>query len=254
MLKYQSVDFDFGLNEKVAVITGGAAGIGAAVAEFFVKKGVKVVLFDLSSSVEAVADQLGGDTLGIKVDITDKSNVEAALDQVMKHFGRIDILINSAGIALLDKALDVTQKDWDKTIAVNLTASFFVAQAAAARMKPQGEGCVVNIASQAGMIALDKHVAYAASKGGIIAMTKVLAYEWAEFGVRVNSVSPTVVLTELGRNVWEGPHGEAMKKSIPAGRFAETDEIAGCIAFLCSAAAGMVTGENLVVDGGYTIK
>jgi NAD(P)-dependent dehydrogenase (short-subunit alcohol dehydrogenase family) len=115
-------------------------------------------------------------------------------------------------------------------------------------------GSIVNLASQAGSIALDKHVAYCASKGGIIAMTKVLALEWGKYGIRVNCVSPTVVLTELGHKAWDGPIGDALKKEIPAGRFAEPDEISGVIAFLCSNTASMITGHDLLIDGGFTIK
>ena len=115
-------------------------------------------------------------------------------------------------------------------------------------------GSIVNIASQAGVIALDKHVAYCAAKGGIIAMTKVMALEWGKYGIRVNAVAPTVVLTELGHKAWDGPAGDAFKKEMPSERFAEPDEVAGVIAFLCSNAAGMITGHNLLIDGGYTIK
>jgi len=104
------------------------------------------------------------------------------------------------------------------------------------------------------VIALDKHVAYCASKGGIISMTQVLALEWGKHNIRVNCVSPTVVLTELGHKAWDGPVGDAFKKEIPAGRFAEPDEVAGVIAFLCSDTAAMITGHNLLIDGGYTIK
>ena len=115
-------------------------------------------------------------------------------------------------------------------------------------------GCIVNMASQAGVIALDKHVAYCAAKGGIIAMTKVMAKEWGIYGIRVNSVSPTVVLTALGHKAWDGPVGDAFKETIPAKRFAEPEEIASVIAFLCSKGAGMITGHNLLVDGGFTIQ
>ena len=110
------------------------------------------------------------------------------------------------------------------------------------------------MASQAGVIALDRHVAYCASKGAIIAMTKVLAMEWGKYGIRVNAVSPTVVLTELGHKAWDGPVGDQFKKQMPSERFAEPDEIAGTIAFLCSGAAAMITGHNLLIDGGFTIK
>ena len=115
-------------------------------------------------------------------------------------------------------------------------------------------GSIVNMASQAGVIALDRHVAYCASKGAIIAMTKVLAYEWGTYGIRVNAVSPTVVLTALGHKAWDGEVGEAFKQEMPSKRFAEPEEIAGVIAFLCSKSARMITGHNLLVDGGYTIK
>lgn len=254
MIPYHKVDQEFSLQDKTAVVTGGASGIGYAVAEFFHKKGVRVALLDLSETVEDTAKKLSADALGIQVDISDEEAVHEAVEQIAQTFSKIDILVNSAGIVRLDDAERLSLADWNKTIAVNLTASFIVAQQVAQKMIAQGGGSIVNIASQAGLVALDKHVAYAASKGGIVSMTKVLAYEWAEFGIRVNAVSPTIVLTELGHKAWDGPHGEAMKKIIPAGRFAETDEIAGCIAFLCSNAAAMITGENLVIDGGYTIQ
>lgn len=254
MIKYNPIDLNFSLVGKKAVITGGAAGIGYAVAEFFVKKGVQVAILDLSEKVEAVAEKLGEGTLGIRVDISEEAGVAKAVSRVAETFGSIDILINSAGIVLLNDAEKLAITDWNKTIAVNLTASFVMAQAVANVMIEQNQGSIVNIASQAGIVALDKHAAYAASKGGIISMTKVLAYEWAKYGIRVNMVSPTIVLTELGHKAWDGPHGDVMKATIPAGRFAEPDEIAACIAFLCTDAAAMITGENLVIDGGYTIQ
>ena len=115
-------------------------------------------------------------------------------------------------------------------------------------------GKIINLASQAGVVGLDKHVAYCTSKAGIIGMTKVLALEWAEFHINVNSISPTVVLTELGKKAWAGEVGEAMKKKIPVGRFAFPEEIAAVALFLASDAAAMITGENIVIDGGFTIQ
>ena len=138
---------------------------------------------------------------------------------------------------------------------VNLKASFMMAQMMGRYfIDKEVDGCIVNMASQAGVIALDRHVAYCASKGAIIAMTKVMAYEWGRYGIRVNAVSPTVVLTELGHKAWDGPAGDAFKREMPSERFAEPDEIAGVIGFLCSGAAAMITGHNLLIDGGYTIK
>lgn len=183
-----------------------------------------------------------------------RSRDVAVFDSAINHFGRIDILVNSAGIAILEKAQSLSEEKWDLTMNLNLKASFLMAQLVGRQMITQQEGSIVNMASQVGVIALDEHVAYCASKAAVISMTQVLAYEWGQYGVRVNCVSPTVVMTELGKNAWAGQKGEDMKKQIPALRFAEPDEIAASIAFLCSKGAGMITGANLMIDGGYTIK
>lgn len=255
MIKYYGADEDFSLKGKTAIITGGAAGIGYATAQFFAKKGVNLVLADLNPKVDEIAKKLNSQFIGVSGDITKAKDRVAVVEKVVQTFGKVDILINSAGIAILDKAEDVSEEDWGKLLNVNLTASFFMAQEVGKYMiKEKVQGVIINLASQAGVIALDKHVAYCASKGGVIAMTKVLAKEWGEYGIRVNAVSPTVVLTELGHKAWDGPVGDAFKKEMPSQRFAEPDEIAGTIAFLCSNAAAMITGHNLLVDGGFTIK
>lgn len=255
MLKYYGADAEFSLEGKTAIITGGAAGIGHATAQFFVKKGVNVCLADLNPNVNDIASKLGENTLGVSGDITNGGYRQQVLDKAVEKFGKVDILINCAGIVALEKAEIISESDWDRTMNINLKASFMMAQLMGKYfIDYEIPGCIVNMASQAGVIALDKHVAYCASKGAIVAMTKVMAYEWGKYGIRVNSVAPTVVLTELGHKAWDGPVGEAFKKEMPSERFAEPDEIAGTIAFLCSGAAGMITGHNLLVDGGYTIK
>lgn len=255
MLKYYGADTEFSLEGKTAIITGGAAGIGHATAQFFAKKGVNVCLADLNPNVAGIAAELGENTLGVAGDITNGEYRQQVLDEAVKKFQKVDILINCAGIVALEKAEIISESDWDKTMNINLKASFMMAQLMGKYfIDNEIPGCIVNMASQAGVIALDKHVAYCASKGAITAMTKVMAYEWGKYGIRVNSVAPTVVLTELGHKAWDGPVGEAFKKEMPSERFAEPDEIAGTIAFLCSGAAGMITGHNLLVDGGYTIK
>jgi NAD(P)-dependent dehydrogenase (short-subunit alcohol dehydrogenase family) len=255
MMSYHGADVNFSLEGKTAIITGGAAGIGYATAEFFAKKKVNLILADLNSNADSAAKKLGPKNIGISGNICEAACRKSVIDAGIKAFGKIDILVNSAGIVTLEKAEIISEDFWDKTMAVNLKASFMMAQAFGAYLiNKKLPGCIVNMASQAGVIALDKHVAYCASKGGIISMTKVLALEWGKHGIRVNCVSPTVVLTELGHKAWDGPVGEAFKKEIPAERFAEPDEIAGAIAFLCSNAAAMITGHNLLIDGGYTIK
>lgn len=255
MLKYYGSDIEFSLQGKTAIITGGAAGIGYATAEFFAKKGVNVVLADLNPKVDEIAKGLGACHLGIAGDITDGEYRKCVIKEAAAKFGQVDILVNSAGIVALDKAEVISEEMWDRTMNINLKASFMMAQAVGAYFIDQGiNGCIVNMASQAGVIALDKHVAYCASKGAIIAMTKVMALEWGKYGIRVNCVSPTVVLTELGHKAWDGPVGDAFKEEMPSKRFAQPDEISGAIAFLCSGAAGMITGHNLLIDGGFTIK
>ncbi|MCP1103286.1 NAD(P)-dependent dehydrogenase (short-subunit alcohol dehydrogenase family) [Aequitasia blattaphilus] len=255
MLEYYGADPEYSLEGKTALITGGAAGIGLATAEFFAKKGANLVLADLNPNVNEVAKRISKNAIGVAGNITKQEDREAVLEEGIKAFGKIDILVNSAGIVALESAEKIEESDWDKTIEINLKATFMQSQLMGKYfIENKIPGTIVNMASQAGVIALDKHVAYCASKGGVIAMTKVLAYEWGKYGIRVNAVSPTVVLTELGHKAWDGPVGDAFKEEMPSKRFAEPDEIAGVIAFLCSGAAAMITGHNLLVDGGFTIK
>lgn len=255
MLKYYGADAEFSLQGKTAIITGGAAGIGHATAEFFAKKGVNLILADLNPKADQIAKALCEHAIGVSGDITDKAYRQQVLDAAVEKFKKVDIIVNCAGIVALESAEIIKESDWDRTMNINLKASFMMAQLMGNYfIDHEIPGCIVNMASQAGVIALDKHVAYCASKGAIIAMTKVMAYEWGKYGIRVNAVSPTVVLTELGHKAWDGPVGDAFKMEMPSERFAEPDEIAGVIAFLCSGAAAMITGHNLLVDGGFTIK
>ncbi|MBC1935719.1 D-threitol dehydrogenase [Listeria grandensis] len=249
-------DKNFALTDQVAVVTGGASGIGRAIVELFFEKGARVVLVDIKADVAEIAQHIGGARmLGIQADITKKENVERVMATVLEKFGRVDIVVNSAGIALLEKAADLPESYWDKTMELNLKASFLIAQAAGNVMIKQGHGGkIVNIASQASVVALDKHVAYCASKAAIVSMTQVLAMEWAPHKINVNAISPTVILTELGKKAWAGEVGEAMKKQIPIGRFGYPEEVAASALFLASDAANLITGENLVIDGGYTIQ
>ena len=255
MLKYEGVDLEFSLEGKTAIITGGAAGIGWATAEFFHNKGVNLILADLNPEVDKLAKSLGENAIGVPGNVCDLDYPAKVIEAGVKAFGQIDILVNCAGIVALEDAELISADDWNRTISINLSASFFMAQAVGKYMIDNKiNGSIVNMASQAGVIALDKHVAYCASKGGIIAMTKVMAKEWGPKGIRVNCVSPTVVLTALGHKAWDGPVGDAFKKEMPSERFAEPEEIAAAIAFLCSKGAGMITGHNLLIDGGFTIK
>lgn len=204
--------------------------------------------------METVAAGLGSGHLGVALDVRQLDEIQAAVERVVAAFGQIDYLVNSAGVARLDKALDVDEESWDITLDINLKASFFAAQAVARHMRERGAGRIVNLASQAAVIGLDRHAAYCASKAAIVGLTKVLAMEWAEHGITVNAVSPTIVETELGKQAWAGEVGERAKQQIPVGRFAQPEEVASLVLYLLSDAAAMITGENVVIDGGYTIK
>jgi NAD(P)-dependent dehydrogenase (short-subunit alcohol dehydrogenase family) len=255
MIAYKPVTQAASLEGKTAVITGGASGIGLATAKDMAKCGARLVIADLNPEADDIAKSIGASHTGVTGDVRDANYRQSVISKAAETFSSPDILVNSAGIVALDSAEALSEEMWEQTISVNLTASFMMAQAFGKFLIGRGRpGSIVNIASQAGIVALDRHVAYCASKGGIISMTKVLALEWGKYGIRVNAVSPTVVLTELGHKAWNGPAGEALKKEIPAGRFAEPDEIAAAIAYLCGDSAAMITGHNLVIDGGYTIK
>ncbi|AIS61578.1 SDR family oxidoreductase [Listeria ivanovii] len=254
-MTFKGFDKDFNITDKVAVVTGAASGIGKAMAELFSEKGAYVVLLDIKEEVKDVAAKINPSrTLALQVDITKKENIEKTVAEIKKVYPKIDILANSAGVALLEKAEDLPEEYWDKTMELNLKGSFLMAQIIGREMIATGGGKIVNMASQASVIALDKHVAYCASKAAIVSMTQVLAMEWAPYNINVNAISPTVILTELGKKAWAGQVGEDMKKLIPAGRFGYPEEVAACALFLVSDAASLITGENLIIDGGYTIK
>lgn len=256
-MEYKGFDKNFSLEGKVAMVTGAAQGIGQAIAVLYAEKGADLVLVDLQDTTSGTArtvTETGRKAVPIVADLTKKSEVDAAVKKAIDVFGRIDILVNSAGVVFLDDAEKLAEEDWDKTMAVNLKAPFILSQAVGRIMINAGHGNIVNLASQAGIVALDNHIAYCASKAGIISLTKNLAMEWGQFDINVNAISPTVILTELGKKAWAGEVGEAMKKLIPAGRFGYPEEVAAVALFLASDAAALITGENIVIDGGYTIK
>jgi D-threitol dehydrogenase (NAD+) len=250
-----TVDLTFSLAGKVALVTGGASGIGGAIAEAYAAKGAQVAIVDLNGeTAQKHADAVGNGARAFACDVSDPASVEAAVAAVIEAFGRVDILVNSAGVVMLAPAEEISVSAWRTTLDVNLTGTFLMAQAVGRHMLAAGKGTIINLASQAASVALHEHVAYCASKFGVIGITKVLASEWAGRGVTVNAVSPTVVLTELGRKAWEGPKGDALKELIPTGRFALPEEIAATAVFLASDSARMINGADLLVDGGYTIR
>lgn len=246
-------DFD----GRTALVTGGAGGIGLAIARQLAQGGARVVLVDLErQALDVAAASLAEPRrhLALAADVTRPEGVEQAVATVLEATGRIDILVNSAGVALLEPAGEISEAAWERTLAVNLTAPLLLAQAVAPAMRRQRHGRIINLASQASVVALRRHAAYCASKAGLVGLTRVLALEWASDGITVNAISPTVVDTPLGRQAWAGEAGEAMRALIPTGRFAQPEEVARLAVFLAGTQAGMLTGENIVIDGGYSIQ
>lgn len=250
-----SLERDF--DGRTALVTGGAGGIGLAIARQLAEGGARVVLMDLErQALDVAAASLAEPRhhLALAVDVTRPEGVEQAVATVLEATGRIDILVNSAGVALLEPAGEISEAAWERTLAVNLTAPLLLAQAVAPAMRRQRHGRIINLASQASVVALRRHAAYCASKAGLVGLTRVLALEWATDGITVNAISPTVVDTPLGRKAWAGQVGEAMRALIPTGRFAQPEEVARLAVFLAGTHAGMLTGENIVIDGGYSIQ
>ena len=245
------------LEGKTALVTGAAQGIGREIALVFARSGADLVLVDLlEKELRETAkeiDKIGGRNLSVTADISNIDQIKRLVGNTINEFGGIDILVNNAGFIDNNPATEVTEKQWDKTLNVNLKGLFFLSQAVGKHMIEERRGKIINIASQAGVIALDKHAAYSASKAGIISITKTLALEWGKFNINVNAIAPTVILTPLGKRAWADPQARSeMLKKIPLGRFGEPSEIASIALFLASRASSLITGSTIMADGGYT--
>lgn len=244
---------DQSFERKIAVVTGAASGIGYTVARYFAERGARIVGIDVNETlVDVVAELPGSGHLSIVKDLTDPAAAAESITETVENVGIPQILVNSAGLALLDAAVDVTPDRWQLTLDVNLSGTFYMSQAAGRFMLEAGYGRIINLASQAAVIGLDQHAAYCASKAAVIGLTHALSLEWAPHGITVNAVSPTVVETPLGKAAWGGKKGENAKSAIPVGRFAQPEEVAALIAFLASDDAAMITGSNYLIDGGFT--
>ena len=239
---------------KVVAITGAAAGIGLAISELFAARGARLALLDTDAEVDRLAARLGPNNASYRLDVSDEGAVQATFDEIGRTFGGADVVVNNAGIGVIEPAEKLSVAGWDRTMAVNLRGPFLCARAAAPFMFKKRWGRIINIASQAAVIGIEGHVAYSASKAGLLGMTHCMAIEWGPNGVTVNCVSPTVVDTELGRANWSGEKGAKARAEIPTRRFVQPVEVAETVAFLASDAAGMINGANLLIDGGNTIR
>lgn len=258
MSKFNLKDISFDMSDKVVLITGAAMGIGFEIARLFAKSGARLILTDLNPEIINIAKSLGKSSAGLEHlgFIANAADEQATIDLVKKAIKitqRVDILVNNAGIGILAKAEEMSSDIWDKTMNINARAPFIYAREVGRVMITQKYGRIINMASQAGVIALDQHLAYSTSKAALLGMTRALALEWGRHGITCNAISPTVVETELGRTAWAGEVGDRFKAQIPSGRFAQPQEIAQAVLYLASDGAGMINGANLLIDGGYSI-
>lgn len=247
----------FALNDRTALITGASKGIGAEIARVFADAGADVVAVARDAeglNVTADAVRRKGRTCSIiAADLASEDGPGEAARQALDAHGTINILVNSAGVALVAPATELSLADWNSSMAVNLRAPFLLSQALAPAMIAQQSGKIINISSQTGIVAFDDHAAYASSKGGLNALTKSLCAEWARHNIQVNAICPTVVLTPMGQEIWSAPEKkDPLIAATPARRFAEPGEIADMALYLASPASAMVNGALMMIEGGYT--
>ncbi len=239
--------------QKVALITGAARGIGLATARRFLADGWRVALLDIDGDTlgRTHAALPAQSTIAICCDVADAAGVGAAVARVAQEFGRLDVLVNNAGIAIFKPILDVTYEDWSRVLAVNLTGPFLCVQAAAPLMRDSGGGAIVNITSISGLRASTLRTAYGTSKAGLAHLTQQQAIELASLGIRVNAVAPGPVDTAMAKAVHTPEIRAAYHDSIPLNRYGLERELAEAIFFLCSDRASYITGQTIAVDGGF---
>jgi NAD(P)-dependent dehydrogenase (short-subunit alcohol dehydrogenase family) len=238
----------------VAVVTGGARGIGLAIARWFLAHGHHVALLDIDAVTLAATDAALADTghvLALHTDVSQPDQVDRAMQAVADRFGRIDALVNNAGVAVFKPILKTSYEEWRHVLGTNLDGPFLCTQAAAPIMLRTGGGAVVNIASISGLRASTMRVAYGTSKGAIIHLTKQQAIELGDVGIRVNCIAPGPVDTEMSKLVHTVAIRSDYYDAIPLNRYGTTEEIANAVGFLCSPAASYINGQTLAVDGGF---
>ena len=248
------------LESKVAFISGGARGMGAAEAKMFAREGAKVALGDVleeeGQQVEAEINETGGEALFVRLDVTRESDWERAISATVQRFGKLDVLVNNAAVAVFVEPDDATVADWDRQMAINAKGVFLGTKTAIPEMRKAGGGSIVNISSTSGLIGQGYiHPGYNASKGAVRLLTKSIAVQYAKEGIRANSVHPGGTLTSMTEKRLSDPEAYALGISrIPLGRFAQPEEIAYGVLYLASDESSYVTGSELVIDGGYTAQ
>ena len=247
---------------KVALVTGAASGLGLATAKAFAESGASVVLADWNEKdVQSAAKELANKehkTLAVRCDVSDDTQVEAMVKQTVATFGRLDAAYNNAGVQnVLAETADTTREDYDRVMGINLGGVWSCMKFELQQMRKQGSGTIVNCSSLGGLVGGAQRGIYHAAKHGVLGFTKSAALEYAARGIRINAVCPGVIWTPMADQMVASGQGEAletMKKSIPMGRYGRPEEIAGAVLWLCSDAAGYVTGQSISVDGGFIMR
>lgn len=245
----------FDLTGRVALVTGASSGLGARFAEVLAANGASVALVARRlDRIETLQAKIGAKAVAIEADVNDRESMTRAFDAAEKAFGTVDLLVNNAGVAHADRAVDLTEDGWRRVLDTNLDAVFFCAQEAARRMlAAKKPGAIVNIASVLGLGVAKGVVAYSVAKAGVIQMTKALSYELAFKGIRVNAIAPGWFVTEINHDYLTGPQGAAIKREVPVGRFGADGDLDGTLLLLASNAGSFITGATLVVDGGQSV-
>ena len=251
---------NFQLTGQVALVTGAAKGLGRSIALALANAGATVALgfrdIDSPGDVQQAIQAMDGVAFPLQMDTAKLKQVHEAIEKVVAQFGRLDLLVNNAGIAPVNFAENVTEDDFDRTLAVNLKGTFFASQYAARHMMLQQSGCIINMSSQAGFAALPSESVYCMTKAGIAHLTKCLAVEWGQHGIRVNAVAPTFIRTPGTTPALADPQFEAevVERVAALHRIGEPVEVSGAVVFLASPAASLITGHTLVIDGGWTAR
>jgi NAD(P)-dependent dehydrogenase (short-subunit alcohol dehydrogenase family) len=250
----------FELSDRVALVTGAARGLGAAISVAMAGAGADVALGlrDVSTGdgVAARIRSSGRRCLPLQMDVTDLGQIRDAVNETIEQLGRIDILVNNAGLGPENPAEDAREEDFDLTMAVNVKGTFFASQAAGRAMIRQGSGTIVNLSSQAGFVALPTESIYCMSKAAISHLTKCLAVEWGRYGITVNAVAPTFIATPGTEEALADPifRSDVLERIAGLHRIGEPMDVAGAVVFLASPAASLITGETILIDGGWTAR